>query len=141
MNLTTGNSTRLTFNGGHYSLMTSPTTLLYNRIKDGLWQKNISNKTSPLVKISGEVFNATYTWSLAEQGVYFRHNMEDSHQIAYLDFSTFEPTPIIRLPLKTFARYGGLTFIPESNELLFTASHFPQADIKQLSHPLINPVK
>jgi len=137
ISLTDGFVKRLTFDGGRYGLMTSPTTLLYTRIKDGLWQKDITSKAPPLIKIDGESFNATYTWSLSDEGVYFRYNSEDNHQISHMNFSTFLQTPIIRLPLKTFARYGGLTFIPEFNKLLFTASHFPQADIKKLSHPLI----
>jgi len=138
INLTDGTIKRLTFDGGRYGLMTSPTTLLYTRIKDGLWQQDITKKVQPLIKVSGKTFNATYTWSLADNGVYYLHNTEDSHQISFFDFTSQEQLPIIRLPLMTFAKYGGLTFVPELNKLLFTASHFPQANIKKLSHPLIS---
>jgi len=130
---------RLTFDGGRYGIMTNETTLLYTKLKDGLWQKdlNASPTNKPINKISGKIFDALYTWSYYGDKVYFRKNEATHHQVSYYDFPTQTLTPLVRLPLKTFESYGALTFIAQQNKLLFTSALFPQSDIKQISHPLL----
>jgi len=139
LNIKSGEAIRLTFDGGRYGIMPNETTLLYTNLKDGLWQKNINAlpKSKPLNKISGNIFDALYTWSYSGDKVYFRKNEATHHQVSYYDLTSQTLIPLVRLPLKTFENYGALTFIPQQNKLLFTSALFPQSDIKRLSHPLL----
>lgn len=67
INIDTGESTRISFDGSRYGLMTSPTTLVYTGERKGLWQLEVSfddkqlvqatGKKRPLQKVSGKVFN------------------------------------------------------------------------------------
>jgi len=133
-----GKAKRITFDGGRYAIMTSPETILYTRVKDGLWLKNIEGDAPPLNKISGKNFNATYTWTYHKNKVYFRHNNPNNHHIAYYDFSKQQEYPIVRLPLRTFEAYGTITYLAGADKLLFAASQYPQADIKLLEHSSTN---
>ncbi|MFT4927571.1 MAG: Tol biopolymer transport system component [Phenylobacterium sp.] len=143
INIADGTVQRLTFDGGRFGMMTSPTTMLYTRIKNGLWQKEISSKAPPLNKMSGQLFKTLYAWDYraadgnGKGGVYFRQNEQDYHQIAFYDFNQQQLLPLVRLPKRAFENYGSLSMVPEHSKLLFTGSHFPQADIKMLEHPLL----
>lgn len=133
IDIATGASTRLTYNGGQYGVMTSPDTLLYTRDKPGLWQKNINNDSPSVNIIRGKKFRTTYTWVYQDGGIYYRQNKSNYQQIAYYDFATKKRNTLARLPLRTFENFGPLTFVAKQGKLIFTASHFPQADIKRLS--------
>ncbi|MCJ8271168.1 MAG: hypothetical protein MJK04_17430, partial [Psychrosphaera sp.] len=141
LKLTGGPVKRLSFDGGRYAIMTSPTTMLYTRIKKGLWQKEIETNTPPLNKISGELFKTLYSWSYITKdsgpGIYFRQNADDHHQINFYDLTARQLKPLVRLPKRAFENYGALTPVADDNKLLFTGTQFPQADIKLLTHPLI----
>lgn len=132
ININTGESNRLTYNGGKYGVMTSNDTLLYTRDMRGLWQKNINDESPSVNIIRGKVFNATYTWVYHDGGIYYRQNKAKYQQVAFYDFASKTRTSLARLPLKTFENLGPITFVPKENKLIFTASHFPQADIKRL---------
>ncbi len=129
-----GSAKRITFDGGRYGVMTSATEILYTTSDDGLWQKSIDDDNQSLNVIAKSQFNATYTWTYHNNGVYFRHNNTDYHHIAYYDFTKQAENPIVRLPIRTFESYGSLTYLPTLDKLIFAASHYPQADIKELVH-------
>lgn len=133
-----GTSKRITFDGGRYGVMISPTEMLYTTTKNGLWRKNIDGEAPPLNVISEEKFNSTYTWTYKNRGVYFRHNTLSSHHIVYYDFTAQKEIPIVRLPLRTFESYGSLTYLPKLNKLMFAATQHPQADIKLLTTSATN---
>ncbi len=137
-NLKTGNEVRLTQDGGRYGIMTSPTTLLYTNLKDGLWQKNISKNERPIKKIDAKIFDALYTWHYQNNGIYYRKNHEKHHEIAFYNFDKQQVNPLVHLPPRTFETYGTLSFVAKDNKLLFTSALYPQADIKRLKHPLLS---
>ena len=148
INIDTGESTRISFDGSRYGLMTSPTTLVYTGERKGLWQVEISfndqqvlqptEKTRPLQKISGKVFKTAYTWDYSEQGVYFRQTYTKHHQLAFYNFADQQTSPLLRLPRNTLGSSTTLSKISSTNELLFTRAYTPQADIKSLTHPLLS---
>jgi hypothetical protein len=138
ISLSDGKAKRISFDGGRYALMTSPTTLLYTRVKRGLWQKEIDSDGPPFNKISGKLFKTLYAWTYADSGIYYRQNTDDYHQIAFYDFAEQQLKPLVRLPKRAFENSGALSWVPGSNKLLFTGTEFPQADIKLLTHPLLS---
>jgi Tol biopolymer transport system component len=137
INIKDGTVQRISFDGGRYGVMISPTEMLYTSTKRGLWHKNIHSKNPPLNKINTKSFNSTYSWTYQNNRVYYRHNNPGNHQIAYYDFTQQQNHPIVRLPLRTFEAYGTIAYVPEINKLIFAASQFPQADIKLLKHSLL----
>ena len=138
INISDGVAKRLTFDGGRYGLMISPDTMLYTRIKKGLWQKDINSKSPSLNKISGKLFKTLYTWTYKNTGIYFLQNTQNHDQLSFYDFNQQQLTPLIHLPNYAFGGAGSLTLIPELDKLLFTHSYNPQADIKMLEHPLLH---
>ncbi len=131
-----GSTQRISFDGGRYAIMISPTVMLYTRIKRGLWQKDINSPYSSINKISGETFYSTYSWGYYGDGVYYRQNYKGHQKINFYNFETQKDNAIVRLAPRTFETYGTLTLIPELDKLLFAATQFPQADIKALIHPV-----
>ncbi|PKG84993.1 hypothetical protein CXF85_05115 [Colwellia sp. 75C3] len=134
IDITTGESRRLTYNGGQYGVMISADTLLYTRDKRGLWQKNINDESPSVNIIRGKIFSATYTWVYHDGGIYYRQNKSKYQQVAFYDFASKTRKSLARLPLKTFENLGPIAFIAKYNKLIFTASHFPQADIKRIEN-------
>jgi len=128
-----GNTKRISFDGGRYGIMISPTVMLYTRIEKGLWQKDINSQTSPINKINGKSFSSTYSWTYYENGIYFRQNYKTHQKINFYNFDKQQDFPLARLAPKSFESYGMITFVPELDKLIFAASQFPQADIKSLS--------
>lgn len=139
LDIKTGHAERITFDGGRYGVMTDESTLLYTNLKAGLWQRDPYSPQSskPLNKISGDIFNARYTWRYYDNKVYFGQSQSDHLQVASYDFIDHTLTPLVRLPLKTFEDTSALSLVSEQNKLLFTHALSPQSDIKRLSHPLI----
>jgi len=125
-----GNSKRLTYNGGQYGVMTSKDNLLYTRDMRGMWQKNISDETPSVNIIPGKTFSSAYSWSYHDNGVYYRQNKSKHQRLSFYNFADKTRTELARLPLRTFENFGSITFVDKENKLIFTASHFPQADIK-----------
>ena len=132
-----GSTKRISFDGGRYGIMISPTVMLYTRIDKGLWQKDVNSNNPSINKVDGKKFYSTYSWTVKKEGVYFRQNYDDHQQINFYNFEKQESYPIVKLAPRTFESYGTLTFIPELDKLLFAASQSPQADIKSLTHPVI----
>jgi len=138
ISITDGTAKRITFDGARYGVMTSKTTLLYTKIEKGLWQKELTENTPPLNKISGELFTARYSWTVENDGIYFKENNADHIQINFYSYKTQQLSTLIKLPLQTIKSYGVLTMVSDANKLIFTQTHFPQANIKMLNHPLIS---
>lgn len=134
-NLQDGTATRLTYDGGRYGVMTSPTSLLYTGENKGLWEMEIGSE--PHEKLNKAVFNARYAWVYDNDGVYFRHNSAQHYQFMHFDFATQQLKPLVRLPLKMFQSYQEMSLNKVSDELLFTSNQYPQADIKKLNHPFL----
>lgn len=129
---------RLTFDGGRYGIMTSATTMLYTKLKRGLWQLDLSSKQAPKKIISGKIFRTLYAWSYDESGVYFHKQYKDHQQIIFFDFNKKDNFPIVRLPLHSFASTYSLAYIKSQDKLFYTLSSFPQTDIKMIENsPLI----
>ncbi len=137
ININDGTTRRLTYDGGRYGIMISPTRLLYTRIKNGLWEKDIEDTSEILLRINGELFKTLYTWTVLKNQVFFRQNAADHQQLSFYDFKKAQLTPLARMPALSIANYSSLTLAPERGELLFTGSDKPQADIKMLEHPLL----
>ena len=138
INITDGAAKRITFDGARYGIMTSASNLLYTKIENGLWQKDITAKNPSLKKISGELFTSRYSWTAENDGIYFKENNADHIQINFYSYKTQQSSTLIKLPLQTIKYSGVLTIIPEHKKLIFTQTHFPQANIKMLDHPLID---
>ena len=131
-------STRLTFDGGRYAIMISPTTMVYTREERGLWQRELEELNSqPLNKIDGKTFRMIYSWEIVDNQVFFRRNYTNQHQIIAFDLTTQSEQPLIRLPARSLGTTTALSFNKQNQQLYFTHAEFPQADIKQLKFPTL----
>lgn len=130
-----GSAKRLTFDGGRYGIMISPTTMLYSGEKRGLWQMEIGG--NPFAKLKKSIFNSRYAWVYDDNGVYFRQNASNHHQFMHYDFGQEKLRPLVRLPTRMLQTYREMSLNNVKGELLFTSNQYPQADIKKLSHPLL----
>lgn len=131
-----GKSKRLTFNGGRYGVMISPTTLLYTGEKRGLWQLEIDSSTA-FEKLNRETFDSRYAWVYKNQGLYFRQDSATHHQFMHYDFNLSKLTPLVRLPKEMAQSYREISINKNKDELLFTSNQYPYSDIKKLYHPLL----
>jgi len=138
IDIESGKTKRLTFDGGRYGIMTSATTMLYTRVKRGLWQKDIDSKQAPIAVVDGIDFTARYAWSYNQNGVYFHKELSDHQQVLFFDFNKQTSQPLVRLPLLSFADSYSLAFISSQDKLFYTRSSFPQTDIKMVANsPLL----
>lgn len=136
INIVSGESTRLTFDGGRYAIMTSPTTMVYTREERGLWQREIDEvESQPLNKIDGKTFRMIYSWDIVAEQVFFRRNYVNQHQLIAFDLNTQTEKPLIRLPVRSLGTTTALSFNKVNQQLYFTHAEFPQADIKELKFP------
>jgi len=138
IDIESGMTERLTFDGGRYGVMTSDKSMLYTKLKRGLWQKNIGSTQAPIKVVDGEDFNTLYAWSYDKKGVYFHKEFSDHQQIIFYDFNTRTNKPLVRLPLHSFASSYSLAFVSSQDKLFYTRSSFPQTDIKMVANsPLL----
>ena len=139
VDIVTGESTRLTFDGGRYAIMTSPTTIVYTREERGLWQREIAELDSqPLNKIDGQTFRMIYSWDIVDNQVFFRRNYINQHQIIAYDLDTQQEKPLIRLPVRSLGTTTAMSFNKNQQQLFFTHAEFPQANIKKIVLPSLN---
>jgi len=137
INIVSGKSKQLTFDKGRLGIMISPTTLLYSIPGKGLWQKNILNNTLSINVIPASLFRTRYTWVYGNNGVYFKQSRNNVYQLNFYDLTSKQNTPLIRIPKHTLRSSTALTFIENSNRLMFTSSRNPQSSIHMLMPPLI----
>jgi Tol biopolymer transport system component/DNA-binding winged helix-turn-helix (wHTH) protein len=138
VDILSGKSTRLTFDGGRYAIMTSPTTMVYTREERGLWQREIDElESQPLNKIDGKTFRMIYSWDIVDNQVFFRRNYTNHHQLVAFDLNIQNEQPLIRLPARSLGTTTALSFNKDNQQLYFTHAEFPQADIKQLKFPTL----
>lgn len=133
-----GHTRRLTFDGGRYGIMTSPTTILYTKLKRGLWQQDINSKLAPKEVVDGDNFTTLYAWSYHKDGVYFHKRFSDHQQIIFYDFKKRTNLPLVRLPLHSFTSSNSIAYISSLDKLFYSHSSFPQTDIKMVANsPLL----
>ena len=126
LDIETGESTRLTFDGGRYAIMISPTTMVYTREERGLWQRELEELNSqPLNKIDGKTFRMIYSWEIVDNQVFFRRNYTNQHQIIAFDLTTQSEQPLIRLPARSLGTTTALSFNKQNQQLYFTHAEFP----------------
>jgi len=140
IDIKTGISKRISFQGSRYGVMISPSTLLFTASQKGLWQKEISPDhvihNKPFQKISESIFKSTYSWEYVDDGVYFAQSLTKHHLISFYDMKEEKLIPLLKLPKYTLASGTPLTYIKPNQELLFTQAESPQADIKKNCSPV-----
>ncbi|GAA0810429.1 winged helix-turn-helix domain-containing protein [Colwellia asteriadis] len=130
---------RLTHDNARYGIMNSPTTLLYAKVKRGLWQVDLTDKTTPPVQIiDGKEFTGLYAWDYYNNGVYFNKELKEHHILMFHDTVSGKSRPLVKLPLNSFYRRDIINYVPDEDSLLYTKSSYPQANIKMLENsPLL----
>ncbi|WDE11395.1 winged helix-turn-helix domain-containing protein [Thalassomonas haliotis] len=129
---------QLTNDGARYGVMISDNEILYTSLNKGLWYKNLAGNSGAQIKIPGNIFNGLYSWHYFQGSLYFKKSLSKAQQLMHYDFANKQLSTLIRLPRKTFQGGGSLTMLASEHKLLFSSSRSPQADIKQLAHPLFN---
>ena len=150
INIDDGKTKRLTFDGGRYGEMISATTLVYTKLKRGLWQKEVNTNTELLAQsnqtqsklskniINGSQFTTLYAWTFGDQQVFFHQAFKDHHQIMAYNFKQQSVKPLVRLPLNGFSINDPLTYVADREQLIYTGVNFPQANIKMIANaPLL----
>lgn len=133
INIADAKTKRLTYDGARYGVMTSHETLLYTKLKRGLWQKNIHNIDAVEKVIDGHFFNTLYAWTHDEGRVYYQQTFDDHHQLIAYDITEKIQTPLLRLPMNSISQSGSITYLSAKDRLLYTSSNFPQANIKMVT--------
>ncbi|QBG35620.1 winged helix-turn-helix domain-containing protein [Litorilituus sediminis] len=128
---------RLTFDGGRYGIMASANSLLYTKLKKGLWQKDISANSEAQRIIDKQYFSTIYAWTIDQETVYFHKAKKNYDQLNAFNLASNAMRPIVRLPLNSFSQHEMLSFNPQTQELFFTGSNYPQANIKMLQNAAI----
>lgn len=141
IDIQTGKSKRISFDGSRYGVMTSPTTLLFTQQEKGLWQKELSenetelNQNNAIQKVSSDAFKTSYSWEYTAQGIFYRKKYSTHYQLTFFNFAKQQEMPLVNLPRNALSANTNMSLI--DNQLIFTMAKSPQADIKMLSHPLL----
>ena len=122
----------MTYDGARYGVMTSHDTLLYTKLKRGLWQKNINNSHVAEKVIDGDIFNTLYAWTYDEEHVYYQKSFDDHYQLIVYDLNKKIQSPLVRLPFNSISQSDSITYLATKDRLLYTSSSFPQANIKMI---------
>lgn len=128
---------RLTFDGARYGIMTSKNSLLYTKLKKGLWYKDLNNTTEAKRIISRDYFSTIYAWTKYQDNIYFHQTFKSHDQLNRFNISNNTMRPIVRLPRNSFSKNEMLSFNPHKLELIFTGSNYPQANIEMLKNASI----
>ncbi len=110
--------------------------------KDGLWllktlQNN--NQTEAVITqvLTPQQFSVAYNWTVTPTGIFYQFDNKEQHRINFYNFDSDQITTLVKLPLRTLDRSSSMNYINELNKLVFTQTDFPQIDIKQLTHSLL----
>ncbi len=133
INIADSSTKRLTNDGGRYGLMITENTLLYTKLKKGLWQKNIATNEQGKLVIPGVDFNTIYAWTYNKGHVYYQKLFDDHYQLVFYNLTENLVMPLVRLPLDSISKTDSLTYIEAKDRLLYTSSSFPRANIKMLT--------
>jgi len=103
-----------------------------------LWIKDPDSQTEqPLVsEINLSNHNSWYFFegdTLAQSRIYYFNVKQGDYRLSYYDFSTNSHHDVIRLPERAFSRTSGLTFITNTNWLVYSSYKSPQIDIKRIN--------
>ncbi len=110
--------------------------------KDGLWlldaNKN-KGQVEPVIEqvLTKQQFAIAYNWTVTPTGIFYQYDNKKQHRINFYRFASKQINTLVKLPLRTLDRYSSMAYISEQNKLVFTQTDFPQIDIKQLSHSLL----
>ncbi|ALO35755.1 hypothetical protein CMT41_14290 [Colwellia sp. MT41] len=133
INIADSSTQRLTFDGARYGVMITADTLLYTKLRKGLWQKNINDRQAGDRVIEGDLFNTLYAWTYEQGHVYYQKTFDDHYQLISYDLKNKVQTPLVRLPLNSIYKNDSLTYIATEDRLLYTSSSFPQANINMVT--------
>ena len=133
INIADSSTKRLTFDGARYGVMISAETLLYTKLKKGLWQKSINDVQAGDKVIKGKIFNTLYAWTYENGHVYYQKSFDDHYQLISYDLEKRIQTPLVRLPLNSISKTDSITYLATKDRLLYTSSSFPQANINMVA--------
>jgi Tol biopolymer transport system component len=133
LNIFDSSTKRLTLDDARYGVMISNDTLLYTKLKRGLWRKNIESKQYGENVIDGEYFNMLYAWTYEKGNVYYQKSFDDHYQLAAFNLNNQIQTPLVRLPLNSIPKSDSISYLPTKDRLLFTSTSYPQANIKMIA--------
>ncbi|MCJ8271432.1 MAG: winged helix-turn-helix transcriptional regulator [Psychrosphaera sp.] len=121
-----------------FAIQTTDQSLWFSTDNQGLWRYQPNQPQTPPVQVltKGD-FNIGYNWTVTNNGVYFQHDHNNHQRINYYDFDTEKIRSLVKLPSRSLARVGSMTYITSHNKIVFTQSQPPLVDIKRLEHPLL----
>lgn len=124
---------------GRFAEITAEQKIWFTKGRNqGLWLFDLTQPTQPAKQVlNGKRFGTRYNWTIVDQQIYFQSNHASHLQINRYNMASQQLKVLSKLPLRTLASYGSMTYIPQQERLLFTESEFPQVDIKKLRHPLL----
>ncbi|TPH18558.1 winged helix-turn-helix domain-containing protein [Litorilituus lipolyticus] len=133
---------RLTFDGGRFAIMATPSIMLYTKLKRGLWQKDLSKndelkQTESKQVISGKQFSTLYAWAHHQGKVYFQKTFKDHQHLVVADLNSNTIEPLVQLPLNSISNTNKLTYVTNTDNVLFTSDSYPKANIQAISYEAI----
>ena len=116
-----------------------PTKQPINQSTNQLWIKDPKSQTEQLLvsDINLSNHNSWYFFegdTLATSRIYYFNVKQGDYRLSYYDFSNQDHHDVIRLPERAFSRTSGLTYISNTNWLVYSSYKSPQIDIKRINH-------
>lgn len=133
INIFDASTKRLTFDDARYGVMITKDTMLYTKLKRGLWRKKINSKQDGESVIDGDYFNLLYAWTHEKGNVYYQKSFDDHYQLTAFNLKNKVRTPLVRLPLSSMPKSDSISYLATKDRLIFTNTSFPQANVKMLS--------
>ena len=133
ININDGKSKRLTHDNGRFAIMLSPTMMIYSIPNQGLWKKDIASQLPAEKILDTEYFTTRYAWTYYNGDIYFKSKRKTFNQIQKYNLDTQQVTPLIRISKHAIRSSSSLSYIPHSDQLLFTNTLYPETSINALS--------
>ncbi len=121
-----------------YGQMDSKGVLFFTNDEKNLWMQPADPNEPATQVLKSEKFSSLYLWKLTQKGIIYYQPKAGEHLINFYDFSSNKTSLIAELPWLIDDKYGSFSFVEDEKKLLITIEDYPQANIKQLVHPLLN---
>lgn len=131
-----GTVQQLTTKGGVWAQMLGAERLYFSKGRNrGLWQLLPDGQEIQL--LPGSVFSSRTAWTVADNRIYFLQQKPGQLLVSYYDTVQKQTQDLILLPPDLLNLQSVMSYDSVNQRLLFELSMLPRADIRKVTHPLL----
>lgn len=131
-----GTVQQLTTKGGVWAQMPDAERLYFSKGRNrGLWQLLPDGQEVQL--LPGSVFSSRTAWTVADNRIYFLQQKPGQLLVSYYDTVQKQTQDVILLPPDLLHLQSVMSYDSVNQRLLFELSMLPRADIRKVTHPLL----